>query len=363
MKNLTVFLSALVALLFSVAETSAQITPPYYNPANVRITGGTINGAVIGGTTAAAGSFTSVNASSGIASSIGAGGLSLTNAAFGNIVSTNTLYVDTVANAIVLRPFGVERGSFSSTGLAVNGALSAGGLTTLLSGAGTGTAAYSEVEIAASKYKEIKFATTNTGTDSGAGFRGGLNSGGSPYGALTLYAGNSGTDFLVATAGALTVNLSGATQATVTPTGLTLGTGVNLVTSGTLSAAPTLASTSGTANGVYIPVTVAQSGTAGYNGLWLDVSVASAGSGTKNLLRVTTGGASDVLVATNTSLILGAGVNLVMSGSTVAGLPAGVIGMRSYVTDALAPAFGAAVVGGGAVVIPVFYNGAAWIVG
>lgn len=53
MKNISVFLSALVALLFSVAETSAQITPPYYNPANVRITGGTINGATVGETTPA----------------------------------------------------------------------------------------------------------------------------------------------------------------------------------------------------------------------------------------------------------------------------------------------------------------------
>ena len=49
---------------------------------------------------------------------------------------------------------------------------------------------------------------------------------------------------------------------------------------------------------------------------------------------------------------------------TVATLPvAGTQGRRAWVTDALAPAFGAAVVGGGAVVIPVFDNGAAWIVG
>ena len=53
MKNISVFFSALVALLFSVAETSAQITPPYYNPANVAITGGAINGATVGETTPA----------------------------------------------------------------------------------------------------------------------------------------------------------------------------------------------------------------------------------------------------------------------------------------------------------------------
>jgi hypothetical protein len=36
--------------------------------------------------------------------------------------------------------------------------------------------------------------------------------------------------------------------------------------------------------------------------------------------------------------------------------------MRTYVTDALAPSFGVTVSGGGAVTIPVFYDGANWIV-
>jgi hypothetical protein len=48
---------------------------------------------------------------------------------------------------------------------------------------------------------------------------------------------------------------------------------------------------------------------------------------------------------------------------TVAGLPAGTANDTAIVTDALAPTFGSAVVGGGAVRIPVFYNGASWIVG
>jgi hypothetical protein len=47
---------------------------------------------------------------------------------------------------------------------------------------------------------------------------------------------------------------------------------------------------------------------------------------------------------------------------TVAGLPAGTQGDTAFVTDALAPAFGVAVAGGGAVVCPVFFDGAAWIV-
>ena len=50
------------------------------------------------------------------------------------------------------------------------------------------------------------------------------------------------------------------------------------------------------------------------------------------------------------------------TGFTVATLPAGTVGMRTYVTDALAPSFSATVAGGGAVTIPVFYNGTNWIV-
>jgi hypothetical protein len=50
-------------------------------------------------------------------------------------------------------------------------------------------------------------------------------------------------------------------------------------------------------------------------------------------------------------------------GYTVATLPTGVVGAKAYVTNALAPTFGATVVAGGAVTIPVFFNGTNWIVG
>lgn len=46
---------------------------------------------------------------------------------------------------------------------------------------------------------------------------------------------------------------------------------------------------------------------------------------------------------------------------TVATLPAGTQGDTAFVTDALAPTFLATIVGGGAVVTPVFYNGSAWV--
>ena len=56
-----------------------------------------------------------------------------------------------------------------------------------------------------------------------------------------------------------------------------------------------------------------------------------------------------------------AATTLNTGGYTVATLPAGVQGARCFVTDALAPAFLTALVGGGAVVSPAFYNGAAWV--
>lgn len=45
---------------------------------------------------------------------------------------------------------------------------------------------------------------------------------------------------------------------------------------------------------------------------------------------------------------------------TVGTLPAGAVGDMAYVTDALAPAYNVTVVGGGAIRVPVFYNGTNW---
>lgn len=50
-----------------------------------------------------------------------------------------------------------------------------------------------------------------------------------------------------------------------------------------------------------------------------------------------------------------------LKGYTVATLPAGTQGDTAYVTDATTPTYNGALVGGGAVVVPVFYNGTAWV--
>lgn len=95
-------------------------------------------------------------------------------------------------------------------------------------------------------------------------------------------------------------------------------------------------------------------------------------------LTVTTG--SGTLSATSTLYVEGAATNgtnnyalwvdagnsrfdapVILGSYTVSTLPTGVVGMNAYVTDALTPTYLVAVVGGGSVVTPVFYNGSAWV--
>ena len=55
------------------------------------------------------------------------------------------------------------------------------------------------------------------------------------------------------------------------------------------------------------------------------------------------------------------GATVELKAYTVATLPTGVAGAVAYVTDALAPTYLAIIVGGGAIVTPVFYNGTNWV--
>lgn len=57
---------------------------------------------------------------------------------------------------------------------------------------------------------------------------------------------------------------------------------------------------------------------------------------------------------------LTAGV-LALPAYTVGTLPAGSVGDMAYVTDATAPTYNGALTGGGAIKVPVFYNGSAWV--
>lgn len=62
-----------------------------------------------------------------------------------------------------------------------------------------------------------------------------------------------------------------------------------------------------------------------------------------------------------TASTISAGTTINTAGYTVGTLPAGVTGARAYCTDLLLPTFLAVATGGGAVVGPVFYNGANWV--
>lgn len=53
--------------------------------------------------------------------------------------------------------------------------------------------------------------------------------------------------------------------------------------------------------------------------------------------------------------------NLVPATYTVSTLPVGTIGSQAIVTDATAPTYLGALIGGGTVVVPVWHNGTIWI--
>jgi hypothetical protein len=106
-----------------------------------------------------------------------------------------------------------------------------------------------------------------------------------------------------------------------------------------------------------------ENGTSGNYAGYLAFATQGSGAAITEKARITSFG--EMLVgltsATGVALLQVSGP-IRTTGYTVATLPAGTVGMRTYVTDALAPAFGVAVAGSGAVTIPVFYDGANWIV-
>ena len=115
-----------------------------------------------------------------------------------------------------------------------------------------------------------------------------------------------------------------------------------------------------TSNDAFVGTVTSVGGTGTVNGITLTGTVTTAGN-------LTLGGTlSGVSLTTQVSGILPVanGGNGLGAAYTVATLPTpGTQGRRSWVTNALAPTFLAAPVGGGAVVCPVFDNGTAWVVG
>ena len=126
----------------------------------------------------------------------------------------------------------------------------------------------------------------------------------------------------------------------------------------------------GTVNGITLTGTVTTAGSLTLGGTLSGVSLTTQVTGVLPIANGGTGttgiGTVFASLTTNVSGILPVanGGNGLGAAYTVATLPAASTqGRRSWVTDALAPVFLAAPVGGGAVVCPVFDNGAAWVVG
>ena len=65
------------------------------------------------------------------------------------------------------------------------------------------------------------------------------------------------------------------------------------------------------------------------------------------------------LIISTTSIT--AELPVILKGYTVATLPTGTQGMKAFVTDATTPTYNTALTGGGAVVVPVFFNGTIWV--
>jgi hypothetical protein len=103
-----------------LADKIQVISTMSTNTAIAAITGGTIDGTVIGGTTPAAGTFTTLRAT-GVAT-FAAGSVSLPSITTTGDVNTGVYFP--AADTVGITAGGTQRGAFSSTGLAVTGAIS-----------------------------------------------------------------------------------------------------------------------------------------------------------------------------------------------------------------------------------------------
>jgi len=145
--------------------------------------------------------------------------------------------------------------------------------------------------------------------------------------------------------GAITIANSSGNQT------LNLGTGtLNLINIGGTSATRSISLGRST-----VTQTVQVAGGATASGSTKTMSI-----GTGGLAGSTTNIAIGSTTGTSTTTINGL---LKQNTYLVANLPTGSAGARSFVTNALAPTFGAAVAGGGAVGVPVYHDGTSWKVG
>ena len=86
--------------------------------------------------------------------------------------------------------------------------------------------------------------------------------------------------------------------------------------------------------------------------------IADNGTSTSNILTLRDNATNVFQVIDGGVVVLGNTIRLKVY--TVATLPSGVVGDMAYVSDALAPTYNATVTGGGAIKIPVFFDGTNW---
>lgn len=115
-----------------------------------------------------------------------------------------------------------------------------------------------------------------------------------------------------------------------------------------------------------IKYTINNSGaqTGAFVGLQIDATQTALNGMTHTLFDFKVGGASKISGTNNGDVTANSFITQTifrLKSYTVATLPAGAQGDCAFVTDALAPAYLTAVVGGGAIVTPVFYDGTNWV--
>jgi hypothetical protein len=184
----------------------------------------------------------------------------------------------------------------------------------------------------------------NTSTTSTT-FRGTLNAAGNinftGSAASTVNIGNS------ISSGAINIGRVGNGGGTITIGQNTTGTTINIHTGITTSGTKTL--------------NLGSNSTGGTTNIGIGVATAA------KTINIGTGSTTNASTVTIGSIVGGSSttVNGLLNQNTylVANLPTGTAGSRSFVTNALAPTFGAAVAGGGAVGVPVYHDGTSWKVG
>ena len=186
--------------------------------------------------------------------------------------------------------------------------------------------------------------------------------------AANMFQSSSGVWQSTNAAGTARYSLSNGTHNWYAGTSSGSGTTVTQTQTMTLSSSGVLSIGSGASSGLLLNTPQASGGSAGITFALIGnnatiFALREGGSFATSLIFSTavSGGTVTEAFRINSTQNFIAKATINTGGYTVATLPAGTVGMRAYVTDALAPTYLGVLTGGGAVKCPVFYNGTAWV--